>query len=526
VEQSPTVDADLAVPRREFRLVLVGLLLALALASLDQNIVAPALPRIVGDLGGGSHLDWVVIAFMLASTATTPLYGKLSDMYGRKPLFFVAILLFLVGSVLCGQSRDMAELIAYRGLQGLGAGGLMALAQTTIGDLISPRQRGRYQGLFTAVFAAGSVAGPLLGGVLTDALSWRWIFYVNVPVGGAALFFLAVGLRRAANVSRHRIDYLGATLVTVATAAVVLMLSLGGRHYPWTSPEVLSLGAGAAVLTALLVPWERRAAEPVLPPHLFRVASFVVSVAGIGLTAMALFAPLVYLPLYFQLVEGSSPTVAGLLMSPLMGGVIIASVGGGWLVTVLGRYKVFAVVGLAAAVVAFLGMAWETAEAAGVFWLAAMLVVLGLGLGLIMPTLTVAIQNAVDRGDMGAATSASAFFRSLGGAVGVAVAGAIMAAVLGRASADRSLADLGVQQVEALTPAVRQAALAAYRQAIAVTFLAGAAIAAVAFVVVLFLPELPLRSFRPEERRTPADDGAAVAHHVSSASLREQAPRL
>ena len=514
MEQGPTDDADLAVPRREFRLVLVGLLLAMALASLDQNIVAPALPHIVGDLGGGSHLDWVVTAFMLASTATTPLYGKLSDMYGRKPLFFAAILLFLLGSVLCGLARDMAELIAYRSLQGLGAGGLMALAQTTIGDLIAPRQRGRYQGLFTGVFAVGSVAGPLLGGFLTDALSWRWIFYVNLPVGGAALFFLAVGLRRASHVSPHRIDYLGAALVTAATAGVLLLLSLGGRHYPWASPEVLGLGAGAAVLTALLVPCERRAAEPVLPPRLFRLATFVVSSAGIGLTAMALFAPLVYLPLYFQLVEGSGPTAAGLFMSPLMGGVIIASVGGGWLVTALGRYKVFAVVGLAAAVAAFLGMAWEAAEVAGVFWLAATLVVLGLGL--LMPTLTVAIQNAVDRGDMGVATSASSFFRSLGGAVGVAVAGAIMAAVLGRASGDPSLADLGVQQVEALAPAARQAAVAAYRQAIAATFVAGAAIAAVAFVVVLFLPELPLRSFGPEEKLTPAGDGAAVPDHVSA----------
>jgi EmrB/QacA subfamily drug resistance transporter len=499
MEQTPTADADLAVPRREFRLVLVGLLLAMALASLDQNIVAPALPRIVGDLGGGSHLDWVVTAFMLASTATTPLYGKLSDMYGRRPLFFAAILLFLLGSVLCGLAGDMAGLVASRGLQGLGAGGLIALAQTTIGDLISPRERGRYQGLFTGVFAAGSVAGPLLGGVLTDALSWRWIFYVNLPVGGAALFFLAVGLRRPTRVSRRRIDYPGAALLTLATAGVLLLLSLGGRHYPWASPEMLGLGAGAAVLTALFVPWEHRAAEPVLPPRLFRVATFVVSSAGVGLTAMALFAPLVYLPLYFQLVEGSSPAVAGLLMSPLMGGVIIASVGGGQLVSVLGRYKVFAVAGLAAAVAAFLAMAWEAAGAAGNFWLPATLVVLGLGLGLIMPTLTVAIQNAVDRGDMGVATSAAAFFRSLGGAVGVAMAGAILAAVLGRAGPP-SLADLGLQQIEALPPAALRAAVAAYRQAIAATFLAGAAVAAVAFVVVLFLPELPLRSFRPEER--------------------------
>ncbi len=333
--------APAPVSRRELYTVFAGLMLALTLASLDQNIVNTALPRIVSDLGGLAHLSWVVTAFMVTSTISTPLYGKLSDMYGRKPLFFTAITIFLVGSVLCGLAETMFQLILFRALQGLGAGGLITLAQTTVADLIVPRERGKYQGLFGAVFAACSVAGPLLGGVITDALSWRWIFYVNLPVGAAALFLIAIGLRHHGNVIQHRIDYPGAAFLTGGTVSLLLLLSWGGSVYPWLSPAILALAAGASLFYGLLIRQERHANEPILPPHLFGNRVFVVAVSVIGLNAMALFGSLVFLPLFFQVVLGASPTRAGLMLAPMMGGVIVASITGGRLVSAFGRYKIF-----------------------------------------------------------------------------------------------------------------------------------------------------------------------------------------
>src|SRR5271156_3841101 len=290
------------VSKRELYMVFAGLMLALTLASLDQNIVSTALPRIVSDLGGLAHLSWVVTAFMVTSTISTPLYGKLSDMYGRKPLFFTAIIIFLIGSIVCGLAQTMFQLILFRAIQGLGAGGLITLAQTTVGDLIVPRERGKYQGLFGAVFATCSVAGPILGGFITDALSWRWIFYVNIPVGAAALFLIGIGLRHHGKVVRHRGDYAGAALLTAGTVSLLLLLSWGGSVYPWLSPIILGLAAATALFYGLLVRQERRAQEPILPPQLFNNRVFVVGVSVIGLNAMALFGSLVFLPLYFQVV--------------------------------------------------------------------------------------------------------------------------------------------------------------------------------------------------------------------------------
>jgi EmrB/QacA subfamily drug resistance transporter len=270
VDNRDGLDAESRPPtRREFRVVLGGLMLALTLAALDQNIVATALPRIVSDLGGLAHLSWVVTAFLVASTTTTPLYGKFSDIYGRKPAFMVSIIIFLLGSMLCGLAQGMTQLIVFRAIQGIGAGGLITMAQTTIGDLVSPRDRGRYQGLFAAVFAGCSVAGPLLGGFITDALSWRWIFYVNLPVGAVALMLIAVGLRKHRPAGTHRIDYAGALLLIAATCCGLLVLSWGGSVYPWTSAPILIIGAAAALSCAALALVEARAAEPVLPLHLF-----------------------------------------------------------------------------------------------------------------------------------------------------------------------------------------------------------------------------------------------------------------
>jgi EmrB/QacA subfamily drug resistance transporter len=491
-----------AVSRRELYTVFAGLMLALTLASLDQNIVSTALPRIVSDLGGLAHLSWVVTAFMVASTTTTPLYGKLSDIYGRKRLFYVAIAIFLAGSVLCGLSQTMVQLILFRGVQGLGAGGLMTLAQTTIGDLIPPRERGRYQGLFGAVFAACSVAGPLLGGIITDALSWRWIFYVNLPVGAAALALIAVGLRQPGPRTAHRIDYTGAVLLSGGTVCLLLFLSWGGAVYPRMSPMVLGIAVAATLLFGLMIFMEGRVEEPILPLRLFRDLGFTISVAVIGLNAMALFGSLVFLPLYFQLVMGASPSHAGLLMAPMMAGVIVTSVTGGRLVARTGRYKIFPVIGLLVAAASFLAMAWAARTAAGVVPMEIALVTLGSGFGFVMPNLTTAIQNSVARSDLGVATSASAFLRSLGGALGVAVAGAVVTVRLGMLLPSHFTAvnaeggsriQSGVQQIVRLAPAARHLVTEAYRHAIATTFFTGAGLASLAFLLVLFLPEHPLR---------------------------------
>ena len=502
------------VSKRELYTVFAGLMLALALASLDQNIVSTALPRIVSDLGGLAHLSWVVTAFMVTSTISTPLYGKLSDMYGRKPLYFTAIIIFLIGSIVCGLAQTMFQLILFRAIQGLGAGGLITLAQTTVGDLIVPRERGKYQGLFGAVFATCSVAGPILGGFITDALSWRWIFYVNLPVGAAALFLIAIGLRTHCNVVKHRIDYTGAAFLTGGTVCLLLFLSWGGSVYPWLSPVILALAAVASLFYGLLIRQERRAHEPILPPRLFTNRVFVVAVSVIGLNAMALMGSLVFLPLFFQVVLGASPSRAGLMMAPMMGGVIVASVTGGRLVSRFGRYKIFPVIGLIVGTGSFLTLAWSAFTGAPTPLIETALVALGCGLGLVMPNLTVAMQNSVERSDMGAATSASSFVRSLGGALGVAVAGAVVATRLRQllpaswtrtTNSGSSLLELGVQQIAGIPPAQHAVLLNAYRHAIATTFLTGAGAAALAFTIVLFLPERPLRAAPGIESPTPEE---------------------
>jgi EmrB/QacA subfamily drug resistance transporter len=500
-------------------MVFAGLMLALTLASLDQNIVNTALPHIVSDLGGLAHLSWVVTAFMVTSTTVTPLYGKLSDMYGRKRLFFTAIIIFLFGSVLCGLAQSMVQLILFRAVQGLGAGGLITLAQTTVADVIEPRERGRYQGLFGAVFAACSVAGPLLGGIITDLLSWRWIFYVNLPVGAAALFLIAIGLKTPCRSVTHKIDYAGAALLTAGTVALLLFLSWGGVTYPWLSPVMIAIAGIAALFYGLLIFQENHAAEPILPFELFRNPVFRVGVSVIGLNAMALFGSLVFLPLFFQLVMHASASHAGLMMAPMMGGVIVAAVTGGRLVARTGRYKIFPVGGLIAATCGFLTLAWAAITGAGLPVVESALVILGAGLGLVMPNLTVAIQNSVERSELGVATSVSAFIRSLGGALGVAISGAVVgvrlrmllpAAWTHAAPGGTSILESGMQQI-ATIPAAQQALLVhAYRHAIATTFLTGGAIAALAFVIVLFLPERPLRSAATVPAPEPEDPSEPV----------------
>jgi len=492
------------VTPREIRTVFAGLMLALALAALDQNIVGTALPRIVSDLGGLSHLSWVVTAFLLTSTTTTPLYGKLSDMYGRKPLFVVSIMIFLAGSCLCGISGSMTQLVVFRGIQGLGAGGLITLAQTTIADLVSPRERGRYQGLFGAVFAFSSIAGPLLGGFITDCLSWRWIFYVNLPVGALALALIVFGFRRPQRSVAHSIDYQGVMYLSAGTTALLLFLTWGGVAYPWSSPLMVALGCGSAFSYFLLVRQERRAAEPVFSPALFHNKVFVIASLVIGLTFMALLGTAVFLPLYFQLVLGFSPSRAGLMMAPMTIGLIFSSFLGGRLVSRTGRYKIFPIVGLACVASSLIGVMWAATVGAGMPVMEGALTLLGFGFGFVMPNLTVAIQNSVGPRELGMATATAGFFRSLGGAFGVALSGAIVTTQLhhmhlgsGGGAGARSLVEQGIQQI-ALLPAVqRDVVLGAYRSAISSTFLVGAAVAITAFAITLFLPEKPLRTSCP-----------------------------
>jgi EmrB/QacA subfamily drug resistance transporter len=472
---------------------MIGVMLAIGLASLDGNIVGPALPRIVSDLGGLAHLSWVVTAFSVASTASTPLYGRLSDQFGRRPAFFVSIALFLLGSTLCGFAATMPALIGFRALQGLGAGGLMTLAQTTVGDVVPPRDRPRYQGLFTAVFAICSVAGPLLGGIITDLLSWPWIFFVNLPVGALALFMIATALPRGAKHAVHAVDWAGFFLLIAATCLILLALSWGGVVFAWTSPAILGLLAAFTACVAVLVVVEHRAAAPALPPRLFADPAFSCAIGAITLAVTALFGALVFIPLYFQLVHGASATEAGLRTAPMMVGIIISSIGGGRIVSRTGRYRLLPIVGLTLAAITYGVLAWALGHAISANQFDIGLVCLGLGAGLIMPNMTLAVQNAVPVADLGVATATAAFFRSLGGAFGVAASGMLLNHAMAASPVAAAALHGGLDGIRTLPVLERAVALASVEHGLSLIFLAAGLCAACGLVLAARMPERALR---------------------------------
>lgn len=486
-------------PKQPVKLIFAALMMAMGLAVLDQTIVSTALPTIVGDLGGLEHLSWVVTAYLLSSTAVTPIYGKLGDMFGRKIVLQAAIVIFVIGSALCGLAQNMTELIAFRAIQGLGGGGLMVVTIAAIADVVPPRERGKYQGMFGAVFGVATIVGPLLGGFFVDNLSWHWIFYINVPLALIALSVIAVAFTAPTERVRRQIDYLGAALLAIALTAIVLFTSLGGNTLEWSSPEIIAMIAISIVGLFAFLWVESRAAEPILPLSLFRNAVFT-NTSAIGfIVGLALFGAVTFLPIYLQVVQGVSPTSSGLQLVPMMGGMLVASIFSGQMISRYGRYRIFPILGTA-----LLGLAMFFLSRLGVDtprWLVTgEMILLGLGLGLVMQVLILAAQNAVEPKDVGVATAGSTLFRQVGGSIGLSVFGAMFAGQLtskmvgalppGMESASAVTPDA----VAAMPPEVQGPFLEVFVDALGVVFFAAAGFVVIAFVLSWFLREMPLRS--------------------------------
>ena len=510
--------------------VIGGLMLVMLMAALDSTIVSTALPTIVGDLGGLEHISWVVTAYLLAQTIVMPLYGKFGDLYGRKLVLQVGLVIFLVGSVLCGQAQSMTELIAFRALQGLGGGGLMVSAQAALGDVVSPRERGKYSGLFGGVFGVATVIGPLLGGFLTTSLDWRWIFYVNLPVGAVAFVVLQRTLPSHTTRIKHVVDYLGTALLAVALTSLVLLTTLGGNQYAWGSSVIVGLGVLAVASVVGFVLAEHRAKEPVLPNALWRNPVFAVTSAIGFIVGFALFGSTTYLPLFQQVVRGLDPTESGLALLPLMAGLLITSIGSGRLITRTGRYRIYPIIGTAMlAVGLFLFSELSTTTTTLVLSLEMFLV--GAGLGFIMQVLVLAVQNAVDYELLGVATSGATLMRTIGGSLGTAILGAVFTAQLtgnltgafpAGAGADRlSSGQVAPSQVSSLPPAVKDTYLQAFTDALDTVFLVAAAVAVLAFALSWFVQERRLR-----ETVLTGGVGEAFAAPQPADSLREIARSL
>lgn len=486
--------------------IMGALMLVLLLAALDQTIVATALPRIAQELHGLNEFSWVATAYLLTSGVSTPLYGKISDLLGRKKVFQFAILLFLTGSILCGLSQNMTQLVLFRAIQGLGAGGLMTLVMTIVGDVVPPRERGRYMGYLFAVFGVSSVIGPLLGGFLTDSLSWRWVFFVNVPLGAVAFYEVTRRLHLPARKLMHKIDYLGAGLLSSAIVSLLLATVWGGNTYAWSSPQITGLFSASLILTGMFIWCETKAKEPIIPLGLFKNDIFTVSSLMSLLMGIAMFASILYIPLYQQLVRGYSPTESGLLMLPLVGGILGTSIIIGRLITKIGRYKIFPIIGnivLALGLWLFSNLSLTTPEWQLGIWM----FIIGAGLGMFMQVTTLAIQNAVEPKDLGVATSTATFFRSTGSSLGAAIFGTILTNRLAihlaaffphtaGAAPAVNVSDVrsGATNLQSLPPEVSHNVLLAFVQSFQDMFLVALPFVAAGFIVALFLREKPLRA--------------------------------